>query len=89
MRLHNVYSAHPSISLACIIVVILVLAFWGKGVIGRNRRRGGIRLGLGSGNVEKTNGATTVGGNAPGFFHVDGKEGLLGNGTPNVNGKVD
>ena len=69
--------------------MMLALALWGKGVIGRNRRRGGIRLGLGLGNGEKTNGATTMGGNAAGYFHLDGKEGLLGNGVPNANGKVD
>ena len=69
--------------------MVLALALWGKGVVGRNRRRGGIKLGLGLGNAEKPNGTTMMGGSAPGYFHLDGKEGLLGNGVPNANGKVD
>ena len=75
--------------MACAILISFAFAIWGKGVIGRNRRRGGVNLGFGFGGGEKTNGVATMGGGAPGYFHLDGKDSLIGNGATNTNGKVD
>ena len=89
LRLRNMYSTHPAIFISCIVLILLASAIWGKGVIGRHRRRGGLNRGLGLVSGEKTNGIATVGGGAPGYFHLDSKENLIGNGTTNANGKVD
>ena len=41
------------------------------------------------GSGKKANGVATMGGGAPGYFHLDGKDSLIGNGIVNASGKVD
>ena len=82
MQVRNVYSSHPFLGVSCTVIILLSLAIWGKGVIVRSKRRGGLSLGT-------SNGSVSGAGNGPGYFHLDVKEGLLGTVTGNANGKFD
>ncbi|KMU91339.1 disulfide-isomerase A6 [Coccidioides immitis H538.4] len=65
--------AHPIITFLLFVAVLFVSSFIARGKLRRGRSAGGL---LGS-----------VGGSSGGFFHLDGKEGLLGGGSGG--GKVD
>ncbi|WEW59756.1 protein disulfide isomerase family protein [Emydomyces testavorans] len=64
--------SHPILSFILFVAVLFIVSFWVRSKLRKGRPAGGL---LGS-----------AGGNSGGFFHLDGKEGLLGGGG---GGKVD
>lgn len=85
LRVRNLFSGHPLLSLTTLITAAVLLSLWLRRQMRRGRFFGASGSGGGGGGSIGGGG----GGGGGGFFHLDMKEGHLLGGTGTANGKVD